>query len=160
MAVDQIIKYRSRLWNEDKRLFSHIWDCESASFENTAFWGVGNGWALAGMTRVVLLLPDSKAEERAMLLAYIQEALDGVLAYMRPDGVFHNVLDDKSSFVETNTAQQVAYTIFRLLNRRLISPEYLPRGLKAREAALSKVDATGLVRGVCGSPTFDARGTA
>lgn len=159
-AVAQIRGYRAALWNTRDRLFSHIWDEDKHCFERKAYWGVGNGWALAGMTRVLFLLPDSMEAEREELLAWIKEGLDGVLAHQRPDHLFHDVLDDPESFVETNIGQQVAYTIFRLVEHRLLDLDYLKRGEEIRSAAHAKVDRYGLVRGVCGSPDFVRSGTA
>lgn len=41
--------------------------------------------------------------------------LDGILSHQRPeDGLFHNVVDDGSTFVETNLAQMLAAAIFRI----------------------------------------------
>jgi hypothetical protein len=52
-AMKQIEGFRKLLWNKEKQLFSHIWDDAKRDFGRRAFWGVGNGWAAAGMTRVL-----------------------------------------------------------------------------------------------------------
>ena len=91
-----------------------------------AFWGVGNGWAAAGMTRVIHALPREMDETRARLVGYVHEVLDGCLAHQRPDGLFHNVVDDPSTFVETNLAQMLAYTIYRGVLAGWLARDYLP----------------------------------
>ena len=68
------------------RLFSHIWDGGKKIFEREAFWGVGNGWAAAGMTRVLRALPESMRDERMRLVGCIREVLDGCLKHRGPDG--------------------------------------------------------------------------
>jgi unsaturated rhamnogalacturonyl hydrolase len=159
-AMRQIEGFRRLLWNEEKKLFSHIWDDAKHDFGRKAFWGVGNGWAAAGMTRVLKALPDSMAAERAKLASYIKDTVDGCLAWLRPDGFFHDVVDDPASFVETNLAQIMSYTIYRGCRDGRFDASYKATADRMREAARSKVDRLGLVRDVCGSPTFEAPGTA
>jgi unsaturated rhamnogalacturonyl hydrolase len=159
-AVKQIEGFRKLLWNREKKLFSHIWDDAKHDFGRKALWGVGNGWAAAGMTRVLKALPASMASERARVAGYIHDVVDGCLAWLRPDGFFHDVVDDPTSFVETNLSQIMAYTIYRGLKDGRFDASYKARADKMRDAARSKVDRLGLVRDVCGSPTFEAPGTA
>jgi rhamnogalacturonyl hydrolase YesR len=121
---------------------------------------VGNGWAVCGMTRVIRLLPGSLAADKKRLCGYVSAALDGCLHYLRPDGLFHNVVDDAGSFVETNLAQMLAYAIYRGVRSGWLPAAYLPKAARLRGAAWEKVDASGLVQGVCGSPEFSAPGTA
>ncbi len=52
-AVKQLKGYRKILLDPEKKLYYHIWDQDRLRFERKLFWGVGNGWAAAGMTRVV-----------------------------------------------------------------------------------------------------------
>jgi rhamnogalacturonyl hydrolase YesR len=57
-AVKQVLGYRRLLWNPQRKLFYHIWDEDRHAFERELFWGVGNGWAAAGMARVIRALPE------------------------------------------------------------------------------------------------------
>lgn len=159
-AVRQIKGYRKILLNPEKKLYYHIWDEDRKKYERGLFWGVGNGWAAAGMTRVVNTLPQSMEPDKKMIVGFIRELLDACLKYQRPDGLFHDILDDPSSFVETNTAQMLAYTIFRGVKAGWLDSSYLKYAMKMRRAAYNKVDKYGLVQGVCGAPNFNKAGTA
>ncbi len=159
-AVKQIVGYRKILLNPEKKMYYHIWDQDRKKFERGLFWGVGNGWAAAGMTRVVGTLPQSMEADKKMIIGFIRELLDACLKYQRSDGLFHDILDDPSSFVETNTAQMLAYTIFRGVKGGWLDSSYLKYALKMRRAAHNKVDKYGLVQGVCGAPNFNRPGTA
>ncbi|TFK50622.1 Six-hairpin glycosidase [Heliocybe sulcata] len=166
-AVRQIDSYVAHLWDKDRHLFSHIYDPVKGEFRRKAFWGVGNGWAIAGMTRVLDLLPADWSSERRTLLATITSTITAMLTHLRPDHLFHDVLDDPTTFVETNAAQQLAYTILRLHRKGHldsgvpdVKDKWVGAALKMREAAWGKVDRWGLVLGVCGSPSFDHPGTA
>jgi unsaturated rhamnogalacturonyl hydrolase len=159
-AVRQLTGYHSRLFNPVTKLYYHIWDEDLLTYRRELFWGVGNGWAAAGITRVIRALPIAMRDERAMLVKYVTEVIDGCLAYQRPDGLFHDILDDSDTFVETNTAQMLAYAIYRGVRGRWLDRDYLSAADRMREAAHSKVDDYGLVQGVCGAPHFDRAGTA
>jgi unsaturated rhamnogalacturonyl hydrolase len=94
------------------------------------------------------------------LIGYVREVLDGCLAHQRSDGLFHDVVDQPSTFVETNLAQMLAYAIYRGVHGGWLDRSYLPFADRMRQAAHQKVDARGLVQGVCGSPNFDHPGYA
>jgi unsaturated rhamnogalacturonyl hydrolase len=159
-AIKQITGYRKILLNPERKLYYHMWDEDRQIYSRKLFWGVGNGWAAAGMTRVIRSLPASMPDEKKMIAVYISEVLDGCLKFQREDGLFHDILDDPSTFVDTNTAQMLAYSIFRGVKGGWLGNSYLKYGIKMRKAAYSKVDTFGLVQGVCGAPNFDKSGTA
>jgi rhamnogalacturonyl hydrolase YesR len=159
-AMKQIEGARACLWNSDKKLLSHMWDCEKNSFVRKECWGVGNGWSAAGMTRVIRDLPDSMQARKKKLAGYTKDIIDGCLQHMRGDGLFHNIVDDNRSFVETNLSQMLAYSIYRGIKGGWIDKSYKAKADIMRAAAHAKVDDLGLVQGVCGSPEFDHPGTA
>ncbi len=159
-AVKQVEGFRKILWDPGKKLFSQIWDDGKQAFHNRAFWGVGNGWAAAGMTRIIKVLPKEMAGERKQLIRYTKEVIDGCLVHRRGDGLFHDVVDDPKTFVETNLSQILAYCIYRGVKAGWLEPSYLKEADRMRIAAHAKVDKYGLVRGVCGAPNFQSPGTA
>ncbi len=159
-ALKQIEGVRACLWNEDKKLLAHMWDCEKRVFVRQDCWGVGNGWAAAGLVRVIAALPPGMQAAKQKLAGDATALIDGCLAHQRPDGLFHNIVDDPKSFVETNLAQQLAYSIYRGIARGWLDRGYLAAADRMRAAAHAKMDALGLVQGVCGSPEFDHPGTA
>ncbi|MBC8379480.1 MAG: glycoside hydrolase family 88 protein, partial [Planctomycetes bacterium] len=159
-AIGQVEGFRKRLLDPDKKLYSHMWDEEKKEFVRQDFWGVGNGWTAAGITRVIDALPDDMQEDRQRLIGYVKELIDASLPYMRDDGLFHDVIDNPDTFVETNYSQMLAYAIYRGLQRGYLGESYRPYADRMRAAAIAKVDAYGLVQDVCGAPMFNAPGTA
>ena len=159
-AVAQIEGIRKYLWNSEKQLFSHVWSEKSNDFEREDFWGVGNGWCAAGMARVIDALPENMHDVKKRLMQYVIELLDGCLAYIRDDGLFHDVIDKPDTFVETNLSQMLAYTIYRGVHAGWINSDYLEYADQMRGAANNKVDPYGLVQDVCGAPSFDHPGVA
>jgi rhamnogalacturonyl hydrolase YesR len=159
-AMKQIRGWRKLLWNPSKRLFSHIWNDSKGAFGREDCWGVGNGWAAAGMASVLRKLPAAMESEKKELAENIKALIDGCLTHQRPDGLFHNVVDNPDSFVETNLAQMLAYSIFHGCREGWLDPSYRAKAESMRLAVHPKVDRYGLVQDVCGSPDFDHPGTA
>lgn len=159
-AVKQIKGIRKYLWNEKHKLFSHRWHAGKNEFINEKFWGVGNGWAIASYARVIDSLPPAMKKEREQLVSYAKENIYGCLKYLRPDGLFHNIVNDTNSFVETNLSQMIAYGIFRGLTSGWLESCYLEKAEKMRNAAHAKVDEPGFVQGACGAPWFKSPGRA
>jgi rhamnogalacturonyl hydrolase YesR len=159
-ALRQIDGFRKRLWNPQKKLLSHIWDDGKQGFSDAAFWGSGNGWAAAGIARVIRSLPVDRKDDRARLAAFVKDIVDGCLAYQRPDGLFHDKMDRPDSFVETNAAQMLAFAIYTGVRAGWMPKEYATKADRMRDAARAKVDQFGYVQGACGAPGFNRPGTS
>jgi unsaturated rhamnogalacturonyl hydrolase len=159
-ALTQIEGYRQRLWNPEKKLLAHIWDDGKRQFKDGNFWGGGNGWAVAGLARTIRSLPGERAKDRTKLADFCREIVDGCLAHQREDGLFHDVVDQPATFVETNLAQMLAYAVFSGVVEGWLPRSYLELAGRMRAAARGKMDAFGYVQGVCGAPRFDRSGTS
>jgi rhamnogalacturonyl hydrolase YesR len=80
-ALLQIKGLRKYLYNEEKRLLSHIWDESKNAFGRVDFWGVGNGWALAGLHGVYTMLGADRKDDKEYISDYIKALLDGCIKY-------------------------------------------------------------------------------
>ncbi|KAI0371784.1 hypothetical protein BV20DRAFT_163549 [Pilatotrama ljubarskyi] len=198
MALQQVILAADVLQSPTGE-WCHIYDLEKREFKRAAFWGVGNGWVCCGIIRILSTLvspttlppapyvdlsalgldPDGNGDLLPLLKRVydiLLTTLRACLRHMLPSSLFRNVLDDSHSFTETNLAQMLACTLYRLLDLHLHSTRFRALGLPApaegeleewarsaylmHEAAVLKTDRWGFVRDVCGSPTFDRPGTA
>jgi rhamnogalacturonyl hydrolase YesR len=159
-AMAQIEGYRQRLWSPEKKLLAHIWDDGKRKFTDGNFWGGGNGWAAAGLARVMRSLPPERRTDRDRLSAFAKDIVDGCLNYQRPDGLFHDVVDQPATFVETNLAQMLAFAIYEGVAAAWLPASYRTHADRLRAAARTKMDVFGFVQGVCSAPNFDRPGIA
>lgn len=163
-AIRQIQGFKRRLWDPNKKLLAHIASdvpVDSATQKSNAeLFGTGNGWAAAGMARVIRSLPADYAREREFLADFVREIADGCLAFQRPDGLFHNLVDRPDSFVETNLAQMLAFALYTGIHGGWLPASYREPAERMRAAAVAKVDSFGFVQGVCGAPGFDQPGVS
>ena len=159
-AFKQIEGFRQRLWNPGKKLMAHIWDEGRRQLKDANFWGGGNGWAAAGLARAIRSLPVERSQDRIQLASFAREIIDGCLAYQRPDGLFHDVVDKPETFVETNLAQMLAFATYEGVSSGWLPAGYGANADRMRAAAREKMDAFGYVQGACSSPSFDRPGTS
>lgn len=159
-CMKQFRGYRARLWQPEKKLYSHRWSDDENRFLTERCWGGGNGWAAASFAIVYELLPAEQQSYKKEVASFLTELLDGLLAHMRPDGLFHDIVDNPQSFVETNLSQMVAFAIYKAVKNGAIDKKYLPFAEQMKQGALSKVDEFGYVQDASGSPTFSGPGTS
>ncbi|MFN8257129.1 MAG: glycoside hydrolase family 88 protein [Bacteroidales bacterium] len=155
LALKQIEGNRKFLYHPKEKLYSHIWDDSNEKFAREDFWGIGNGWTAAGLTRVIKMLPENMKTDRERLIGYVKDLVEGCLKYICNDGLFHNVLNDDSTFKEVNLSQMISYTIFRGIAAGYLDRSYLEKAKLMRKAANDRVDNLGYVQEVCGCPNFD-----
>jgi rhamnogalacturonyl hydrolase YesR len=74
-ALKQIEGYRKYLYNAKDKLYSHMWDDEKKILNRADYWGVGNGWSAAGMSRIIKKIPASMTAEKKMLIGYTKEVI-------------------------------------------------------------------------------------
>lgn len=159
-AVKQIEGFRKYLMDPEKKMYFHIWDDDKNEYSRKLFWGGGNGWTAAGIAKIIRLLPENKEDLKIRMISYGKEVIDGCLVYMRPDGLFHDIIDDAGSFIETNLGQMLAFAIYTGVKSGWLDVSYTEKADAMRQAARSKVDEYGIVQGACGSPSFDKVGTS
>jgi unsaturated rhamnogalacturonyl hydrolase len=159
-ALAQIEGITRRLRDPSLGLYYHRWDDAAGDYIAKRLWSVGNGWALVGLIRVASSLPQRLASEREALLSRARAIIDAALALRRPDSLFHDALDDRSSHVDTEFAEMLAYGIYRGFASGYWGGELLGPADEMREAARAKVDPQGFVQGCSCSPHFDKPGTS
>ncbi|MDD2971360.1 MAG: glycoside hydrolase family 88 protein [Lachnospiraceae bacterium] len=159
-ALQQFYGYWDALYDEKTGLFYHQWKEDEKTYVNLAHWGVGNGWALTALVRMYRLLPESFETEREDLQQKLIRLVEDLLPFMMENGLFHDTVDDATTFAETNLSQMMAYTLYRGMEMKILPNLYGRTAEHLRDAANKCLDSYGFVRGVCGAPTFDKPGIA
>ncbi|WP_291378527.1 glycoside hydrolase family 88 protein [Demequina sp.] len=153
--------HREHLWDTNSGLYRHRVDTVSGEHVRGAFWASGNGWAAAGMARALSVGGEAvPAEMRARWQRDTRDLLDAISRHQSAGGRFHDVLDDSATFTDGTAGLMCAYTAFTGVAEGWLPADYVHRATRWLEAALSRVDADGVVRGVCGAPHFETEGTS
>lgn len=143
----------------EKGLYYHKWDEKSKDWTRKLEWGIGNGWILTGLLRLYTALPQNDPEKKEILKEY-RELLDAILSCENEDHLFHDILDDAKTFLETEISEMVAYAIYRGVEEGVLENSYLSRADAIREAIHQKVDEFGRLQDSSSSPYFLEPGTS
>ncbi|WP_024288626.1 glycoside hydrolase family 88 protein [Cellulomonas sp. KRMCY2] len=154
-AMAQLDGHRRRL-QDGSGLYAARWDEPSGVLVAPQHWGTGNGWVAAGLARA--WRETAAQPHRTALATQARVVIDACLAHRRADGLFHDVVDDPTTFVEANLAQMLAYAVLTGVADRWLPQDLAVVGQDLRAAAARGVDPDGFVRPVAGSPHFDRAG--
>lgn len=160
-ALDQIKGYIKYLKDDKTNLLFHIYDAGTNKFVRKKLWATGNGWALMGIARVI---DHSLAQNRTDITSHLYKEfiaiLDGMLKFQLQDGRFHDIVDDKSSFVDGTGAMMVASAIFRGIAEGWLDKNYATYAQKVIDTMDNFIDEYGIIHEVCGCPHFLSCGTS
>ena len=160
-AANQIKGYIRHLYDDKAGLFFHIVDTSSGLFVRKKHWATGNGWALLGLARVA-----EAAQKQGFplikedVVRFLTHLLEHMLLYQLPDGRFHDILDEKDSFVDGTSAMMMAATVYRGIKNGYLCRSFLDAAEIAYKTVSDKIDEIGLIHEVCGCPDFISEGTS
>ncbi|KAI5837389.1 Six-hairpin glycosidase-like protein [Morchella snyderi] len=148
-SVRQARLYREVLIKEDG-LWTHIIGPQSA---DNGSWSTGNGWAAAGMTRVlatVMKAPISKGwtSEIAELKREIKEILDAVMTVgLTENGLLRNYLTDATWFGEVSGTAILTAVAYRMhvIDSKTFGSKYRKWADAGRATIATCVDANGIL---------------
>jgi unsaturated rhamnogalacturonyl hydrolase len=147
-----------RLWLPGESLFAYRWNEETRTISHPNPWGLANAHALSGMAKLISHLPESMASEINDLRDQARRHLEGCMRHLNDDYLFHNIITDRSTFMETSLAMRVADTIFKGVAAGWIERDLLEFAQDIRKAVHGHVDENGFVRGVPGPPSYSFPG--
>jgi len=160
-AVKQIEGCFEYLQDEETGLLFHIYDPGTERFVRRKLWATGNGWALLGIARVIETAKETGRTDIAESLAKRGTALlNSMLKYQLPDGRFHDILNEKDSFVEGTAAMMMAAAIYRGVGAGWLSDAYMFHADLVYGNMPKYIDEFGIIHEVCGCPDFMSCGTS
>ncbi|GAA6005420.1 hypothetical protein JCM11491_003636 [Sporobolomyces phaffii] len=115
-AYTQLKLYRNYLAADSSAALRHV---VLGDWQDNGLWATGNGWAAAGMTRVLATMQHSQyagqfANEIGDLKQWTKQLLQGSFSYLGQDGLLPNYFDVHSSFSDSAGSALLAASAFRL----------------------------------------------
>jgi unsaturated rhamnogalacturonyl hydrolase len=111
LAAQQFVRYRSYLFIEDEQLMSHVYDFKYGKATRIP-WGRGNGWVLFSLSELLVQLPPTH-EHYDQLLAFYQQFVQGLANHQHETGLWHQVVNEHSSYLEASCTAMFIYGIAR-----------------------------------------------
>jgi rhamnogalacturonyl hydrolase YesR len=114
-----------------------------------AFWGRGAGWVAAGLTELLLELPETHPLHDHIMGGY-KKMMAGLLKYQAPDGMWRQLIDNDQSWGETSGTGMFTFAMATGVRKGwLPAAEYKEPARKAWIALCSHLTDDGNVRDVC-----------
>ncbi|KIM83914.1 hypothetical protein PILCRDRAFT_68878 [Piloderma croceum F 1598] len=155
-AYDQCRLYRDQLFDSDVSLWRHV---ALGTWQDNLHWATGNGWAAAGMLRVMETMNNSAyanqlVAQTSNMTSWINEIMTGVWTYQQQEsGALLNILDDPTSFVDSSSTallSSVAYRMATLTNNNT----YVTSANKALSFVSQNINANGWLQNTVDPYTF------
>lgn len=140
-AARQMIVYLDSL-QQPNGLFYH-------SPETPFFWGRGNGWVAAGLTELLRSLREDH-EHRGRIMSGYRTMMDALLNYQHETGMWHQLIDDRESWLETSCTGMFAFAFITGVKKGwLDSARFGQAARRAWTSLMTYIDDNGDVREVC-----------
>ena len=158
--------YWEALYDEAAGLMVHMWDDAKKVWSDPSHWGIGNGWCLMAIARLIRLFRADAAftkahpEAEARLAGDAEKLIRKILTCRDAEGNFHDMLDKPETFTEHGIASMTAYTLYSGMNDGWLSQDWKEEADALRLYVEKMQDAYGFVREICGAPSFDKSGIA
>lgn len=153
-AVKQMNGYWESLLIADKGMLGHRYDDETKTFQRDVIWATGNGWALAGIARLIDLLPEEYETQIAELVQKAIQLVSGFTEYLPDGNIVHDILDDNESYLDGAGSLLFAYSIYRGVKSGWLEKSLLNVADNIVSAVEKNIDDFGFLRQVAGAPHF------
>ncbi len=128
-------------------LLFHGWTFEGNHNFVEALWGRGNSWFTIAVPEY-LSVADVQGADRRFLIEALQNQVEALARFQDEGGMWHTLVDDPTSYVETSATCGFGYGILKAVRMGLIDPKYKEVGLKALEPVLNNIAEDGTVNQV------------
>jgi len=146
-SVRQFLLHIKYLHDKKTGLWFHGWTFIGRSNFAEALWARGNCWYTAGVVEYLDMVPVGEGVKK-VLLDTLEAQVRKLTELQERDGMWHTLLDDPSSYVETSATAGFGFGILKAVRKGYLDKKYKKAGEKALEAVLDRIDENGTVQQV------------
>ncbi len=148
-AKYQFLVHAKYLQDNKTGLWFHGWSFEGNHNYAEAFWARGNCWLTIAIPEIIEILGLPKGDFLREFLINILESQVSALAQLQDEtGLWHTLLDDQDSYLESSATAGFAYGILKAVHKRYLSQEYKEVAYKAIKGLLEEINEEGEVQKV------------
>ena len=143
-SLKQFLIHIKYLCDKNTGLWFHGWSfIEKNNFAN-ALWARGNCWYTAGVVDYIELV-DLKGGTKHFLIDTLEAQVKKLKELQTDEGMWHTLLDDPSSYVETSATAGFGYGILKAVRKGYLPEKYKEIGNKAIQAVSARILEDGTV---------------
>lgn len=151
-ACRQLLLFRDYFYMTDKHLMAHIYDTKWNK-SNRIPWSRGNGWVLFSISELMDVLPRTH-KDRDAILQFFQNLTEGILNVQDKSGLWHQLLDDVTTYEETSSTAMFLYAFAKSIRKGYANTRLIPLLQKSVQEAWyglthRAIDCRGNLYGVC-----------
>ena len=146
-AQYQFLLHAKYLADRQTGLWYHGWTFHGRHNFAGAFWGRGNCWITIAIPEFLGMV-DCAPAVRRMLTELLRAQVESLVKYQDESGMWHTVIDDRDSYVETSASCGFAYGILRGVHAGLLDKRYAEAAMKALDPILGYIGDDGVVNQV------------
>lgn len=143
-ATYQFLVHVQYLMDRETGLWFHGWTFDGHHNFAQARWARGNSWLTIAIPEFLELvdLPENNATRRYLL--QVLESQVSALAKCQDDsGLWHTLLDDPQSYLESSATAGFAYGILKAVRKRYIDASFAPVAEKAIQGVIKHINPAG-----------------
>lgn len=146
-AAKQVVLFNKYLWDPQERIFFHCW-YNDIKQNGVAHWGRCNGWIIVAQVELLDKLPEDHPM-RDKLIELLTRQIVGLSRYQSNSGLWHQLIDKESTYLETSSTAMYTYAIAKAINEGWLDSRYAVIAERGWEGVTSKILADGQVEGIC-----------
>lgn len=146
-AQHQFLLHAKYLADPKTGLWYHGWTFHGRHNFSGAFWGRGNCWVTISIPEF-LQMAKVQPETAQRLEQILRDHVDSLLEFQNENGMWHTLIDDPTSYVESSATCGFAYGILRAVHTGLLEERYAAAAEKALAPILDYIDDNGVVHQV------------
>ena len=146
-AQYQFLLHAKYLADRETGLWYHGWTFNGRHNFAGAFWGRGTCWITIAIPEFLGMV-DCAPAVRRMLTELLRAQVESLVKYQDESGMWHTVIDDRDSYVETSASCGFAYGILRGVHAGLLDKRYAEAAMKALDPILGYIADDGVVKQV------------
>lgn len=143
-AKKQMLLHVKYLADTKTGLWFHGYTFEGNHNFANALWARGNSWITIVIPEFIELLNLQPGDFlREFLLETLNRQVSKLADLQDDSGLWHTLLDDPSSYLESSASAGFAYGILKSVRKRYIDAKYRDVGVKAIKGVISQIDSDG-----------------
>lgn len=143
-ATYQFLLHVQYLMDRRSGLWFHGWTFDGKHNFAEARWARGNSWLTVAIPEFIELLelPEGNATRR-FLLQVLESQIEALAQYQDDSGLWHTLLDDANSYVESSATAGFAYGILKAVRKRYVDKRYAEMAEKAIRGVIGNINPQG-----------------
>jgi unsaturated rhamnogalacturonyl hydrolase len=155
-AKKQFLLHTKYLSDKKTGLWFHGWSFLGRHNFGEVLWARGNCWITIAIPEFIEMTGMKSGDPvREFLLDALRQQVKALAKLQDKSGLWHTVLNDPSSYLESSASAGFCYGILKAVRKRYIDKEYEKVGFRAIQAILGKIGPDGELGQVSfGTPVF------